>query len=288
MNTKLRLTDLNQPTSRDRHLACRSLLNATLKMASEIGFIALAGGVGICLMASAAQSAIGSNTNNANTVSDTKIDVVALSAGINNATDPAAILRARFPGLRDRLNTNGFQRPIVLDSFHTSDDVKGEIYALVPTRFAKVNESLAMPQAWCDILILHLNTKFCRVVMPQQASGQLSSTQADTKLVMNVGKKFDRPLDESYRLTFAWQLADQKADYLRVQLNADEGPLSTRDYRITLEAIPLPAPLLSQLALSNFGSVPPGAIAGSANNGDRKSTRLNSSHHAISRMPSSA
>ncbi len=258
MNTKLHPKNLNGAIDSDRYSASHFVLNAATKMGLPGGFIAVASVICLSWMHTSASAAIGANIANA---SNTKDPVTESTAGVNNIADPAQILRARYPSLRDRLNTNGFQRPIVLDSFHSADDVKGEIYAVVPTKFGKVNESLAMPQAWCDILILHLNTKYCRVVLNKQVSGQQSPVQpsttrqaaptsperssahAETTLVMNVGKKFDRPLDESYRLTFAWQLADQKADYFRVQLNADEGPLSTRDYRITLEAIPLPMPL---------------------------------------------
>jgi hypothetical protein len=58
-------------------------------------------------------------------------------------------------------------------------------------------------------------------------------------LLLNVGKKIEQPLYQSFRLTFAWRLTDQKSDYLRVLLSADNGPLSTHDYRILLEAVPL-------------------------------------------------
>ena len=151
------------------------------------------------------------------------------SADLDVSAGPASVLRARHLALREQLATNPFQRPLVLESVQRSADVKGEIYAVVPTVFGKFSEALAGSQAWCDILILHLNTKYCRVSSDQQA----------TALLMNVGKKFDQPLEESFRLTFAWKLIDRKADYLRVGLSADSGPLSTHDYRITLEAIPL-------------------------------------------------
>ena len=144
-------------------------------------------------------------------------------------TAPALELLARHEALRDQLATNPFNRPLVLESSQTSNDVKGDIYGVVPRSFDKLSAALAKPQGWCEILILHLNTKYCRVSHEPQG----------TALLMNVGKKFDQPLAESFRLNFAWQLAAQKADYLRAQLSAESGPLSTRDYRIVLEAVPL-------------------------------------------------
>ncbi len=150
---------------------------------------------------------------------------------VNNGVDGAAAsaLRSRHTALHDQLAANAFNRPLVLESSEGSSSVNGEIFAVVPYAFGKVSKSLGASQAWCEILILHLNTKYCKIVPDGQK----------TALLMNLGKKFDQPIEQSYRLAFAWQLTDQRADYLRVALTADTGPLSTRDYRITLEAIPL-------------------------------------------------
>ncbi len=150
-------------------------------------------------------------------------------SGTSASSGPASVLRAQHVALQQQLANNAFHLPLVLASDQTSKDVKGDIYTVIPHPFDKFSGALSGPQVWCDILILHLNTKYCSVAREQQA----------TTLLMNVGKKFDQPLDESYRLAFAWKLADRQADYLRVALTADAGPLSTHDYRITLEAVPL-------------------------------------------------
>ena len=148
-----------------------------------------------------------------------------------NAVDvgSASALRTQYGALRDRIANNAFQKPLVLESSHTSRDVRGDVYAVVPHPFPIVSEALTGPQSWCDILILHLNTKLCKT----------AQSQIGTELIMNVGKKFDQPLADSFRLTFVWKLADRQPDYMRVLLQADAGPLSTHDYRITLEASPL-------------------------------------------------
>ena len=138
-------------------------------------------------------------------------------------------LLARHVALKGQLASNAFQRPLVLESNETTNDVKGDVYAVIAHPFAKVHLALAEPQAWCEILILHLNTKFCKIA----GEGER------TVLHMNVGKKFDQPLEQSYRLKFAWKLAEDSATYQRVVLSAETGPLSTRDYRITLEMVPL-------------------------------------------------
>ena len=148
---------------------------------------------------------------------------------LTDADSAVAAFRARFDAMRGQFAASPFKRPLVLESQQGSNDVSGDVYAVVPHPFAHVSAALGNAGTWCDILILHLNTKYCQV---QRGAG-------GTNLQMNVGKKFDQPLGDSYRLTFAWRAAVQRADFLKVNLSADTGPLSTRDYRITLEAVPL-------------------------------------------------
>jgi hypothetical protein len=145
----------------------------------------------------------------------------------------AASLRTRYDGLQNRLEHNQFQRPLYLDSSETSDSVTGDIYARINYPFATVRAALNNPGDWCDILILHVNTKYCRA----------SSGSQGAVLNVSIGKKYDEPLDKAYRVDFAYRVAAQTANYLQVRLNADVGPFSTRDYRIVLEAIPVEAGL---------------------------------------------
>ena len=154
-------------------------------------------------------------------------------AGIAHGADAGAnsreALRTKYGALQDRLSHNAFQRPLALDSSETSNSVAGDIYTLVNYPFATVNAALNGLDNWCDILILHLNTKYCRA----------SATGQGGILNMRIGKKFDQPLDEAYPMEFAYRVAAPAPNYLLIKLSADEGPLSTRDYRIVLEAIPL-------------------------------------------------
>jgi hypothetical protein len=92
-----------------------------------------------------------------------------------------------------------------------------------------VSAELNRADRWCDILILHPNTKYCRASTAGQ--GHI--------LDVSIGKKYDQSVDEAYRVTFAYRVVAQSANHLQVILTADEGPLSTRNYRIVLEAVPL-------------------------------------------------
>lgn len=141
----------------------------------------------------------------------------------------AAMLRARYDGLQNRLDHNSFHRPLHLESSESSDSVTGDIYARIDYPFAKVRAALNNPGDWCDILILHINTKYCRASLGARGA----------VLNVSIGRKYDEPLNKAYRVNFAYRVAAQTENYLQVRLNADVGPFSTRDYRIVLEAVPL-------------------------------------------------
>lgn len=139
-------------------------------------------------------------------------------------------LRARYASLTDELAANQFRQPIHIESAEAVNDLQGDVYAVVDHPFAAVNKALSQPANWCDVLILHLNTKYCR---PTQGA-------AGPRLTVAVGKKFDQPLKDTHKLDFAWQLLASGNDYLDARLDSARGPLGTRDYRIQFAAIPLP------------------------------------------------
>lgn len=150
-----------------------------------------------------------------------------LAPAAESAANAAAALRANYEVLLKRPGDNPFQRPLYLESADTADGVAGSIHALVNHPFAAAGSELNGPARWCDILLLHLNTKYCRAATD------------GSSLRVYIGKKHEQPLDDAYPVDFAWRVAAAGPDYLKIMLSADEGPLSTRDYRITLEAAPL-------------------------------------------------
>ncbi len=139
----------------------------------------------------------------------------------------AATLRAKQAALHDKFARNQFGRPLVLESTESSDGLRGDVYTIVDHPFATVEPALQSIDHWCDILILHLNVKQCK------------ANPASKVIDLRVGRKFDQPIDDTYELAFKYRLVASSADYLQVLLTADEGPLSTRDYRIQVEAIPV-------------------------------------------------
>ena len=145
------------------------------------------------------------------------------------ADDAATSLRARYAELKGALTQNQFRKPIHLESAELPDSVSGDIYAVIEHPYATVVAVLDQAANWCDVLILNLNVKYCR---PATNGG-------DSTLAVSVGKKDFQPLDDAYRVEFAYRVASKSASYLKVTLDAQKGPLGTRDYRLYFEAIPL-------------------------------------------------
>ena len=137
----------------------------------------------------------------------------------------AASLREHHAQLAPRLDQSPFQRPLALDSSETGSQLQGSIDAIVSQPFALMREQLQRPAAWCEILMLHINTKQCAV--------------NGNALAVHIGRKHDQPLSDAYRVAFTLTPEAVGADYLDVRLGAETGPFSTRDYRIQLQAIPL-------------------------------------------------
>lgn len=154
-----------------------------------------------------------------------------LSAQIS---DDATGLRQMYQSLVPRLDHNSFQRRLYLYSEESPSAVKGEIYAVLNYPFTIVNNALNAkaqgPANWCDVLILHPNIKYCLA----------SSGSSGNSLTVNLSQKeVPEELQATYRVRFDYDSAISSPDYFQVNLHANTGPLSTRDYQIVLEATSL-------------------------------------------------
>ena len=138
-------------------------------------------------------------------------------------------LIGQYKALNNDLQHNQFKRPLVLKSSESPDALKGEIYAVLDYPFEKVNSAINNPDHWCDALILHVNVKYCRAV----------KSNAGTVLNINLGKKYDQPLIETYKAQFNYESITTAANYFSVNMKAADGPLGTKDYRIWVEATPI-------------------------------------------------
>jgi len=147
------------------------------------------------------------------------------------APDGAAGLQARLAALAPQLRDNGFGAPLDLESTQGDRQAQGDIYVLVAAPFGTVSTALAAPAHWCDIMMLHLNTKSCRLV----------ADTARPRLEIRIGRKFDQPTADAEALTFSWREAARTSDYLEIALDSPSGPFGTHDYRILLQATPADA-----------------------------------------------
>ena len=143
--------------------------------------------------------------------------------------DAAALLQ-KNTDLKSQLAGSPFHRPLVLESSEGSNTVDGSVYAVLDSPFADVSRTFKSPEQWCEVMILHINTKYCRP----------DADSAPTRFKVSIGKKVPQPLADAFGLDFGYELASTSASYLSVLLSAAKGPLGTSNYKIELQAVPLP------------------------------------------------
>jgi hypothetical protein len=160
-----------------------------------------------------------------------------LPAGAQTQQAPAAspesgatALLEKHAALAGQLAQNPYRRPLYLESSEGANAVTGSAYAVLDSPFATVSGTFKSPRRWCDVLILHINTKYCRA----------SADESPSLLNMHIGKKTEQELEDAFALQFNYRLVASSSDYLAAQLRSDKGPLGTNNYRIELQAVPLP------------------------------------------------
>lgn len=147
-----------------------------------------------------------------------------------NKPDPAATLGTKYASLQAQLRHNQFGQPLVLNSDETPERLMGDIYAIVDYPFDAANASLNSPDHWCDVMLLHINSKYCHAV----------AGSSGTVLIIHIGKKTPEELADAPRIELDYNAVATTPGYFSVLLNAEHGPLGTSDFRIRLEAAALP------------------------------------------------
>ena len=150
-------------------------------------------------------------------------------ANISAPLDAAALLQKNAE-LKNQLAASPFRRPLVLESSESSTTVDGSVYAVVESSFAAVSRTFKSPEQWCEVMILHLNTKYCRP----------DGNMAPTRFKVSIGKKTPQQLSDAFALDFGYEIASASSSYLSVLLRAPNGPLGTSNYKIEVQAVPLP------------------------------------------------
>lgn len=153
----------------------------------------------------------------------------ASAAPASSADEATRALRAHYESLAEVLRQKSAWPPLHLSSIVKDDELRGEVYGVLPYPYALVRQELSRAASWCDMVSLHPNVKGCR-------PGRLRDAQA---LLIHIGRKHFQQTDDAFAAAYAFRVLANQPAYLRVQLTADEGPLGTRNYEILLEAIPL-------------------------------------------------
>ena len=163
---------------------------------------------------------------------------VLLSAigAVHAQADGAAALLDKHAALAQPLARNPFGRPLVLESQEVNNRVTGHAYAVLDFPFSTVSAQFKNPHQWCEVMILHLNTKYCRASGPA-ANAALTGTET---LKVSIGKKTQQTLNDASSLSFQFKLAESSSNFMAVNLTSREGPVGTSDYRMNLQAAALP------------------------------------------------
>jgi len=159
---------------------------------------------------------------------------VAASPGVKAepVTASAAELHAQRAALQPQLRASSFGEPLVLSSREEPDRLEGDVYAEMARPFAAVASAVRTPAGICEVLVLHLNVHGC--VPSVGATGEGVSVFIGPKRAAPSGSGM-------HRMDYVVRAEVAEADHLRVTLSADSGPMSTRDYRIVFEVVPIDA-----------------------------------------------
>lgn len=154
--------------------------------------------------------------------------ITVLVASLSLPAEAADGLRATFDSLRPKLASSPFGRPLVLESTEEGGRVRVDVFALVARRYQEVSSGLDTPAEWCDVLILHPNVKTC-ITGPTGDKRSLRLTMGTKRARRDAGHQ---------HIDFRFSASGAVTERFEILLQAAEGPLGTRDYRLSLAAIP--------------------------------------------------
>lgn len=135
----------------------------------------------------------------------------------------------QYPALKIRLANNQFGIPLYLESTEEAGSLSVDMYGIFAYPFASVRDSLQKPDNWCDVNALLINIK----------AATFSKVANQWLLTLYSGRKYYQPPQDAFKLALNFRLAAAEKDYLNIELSGDNGPLGTRDHRISFEAAPL-------------------------------------------------
>ena len=115
-----------------------------------------------------------------------------------------------------------------IDSGERDGRFVGEIRARIAHPFATVAQALTASREWCALAILHPNIKGC--ICEHGADGE--------RVTFYAGPKRGAKLEDAYPIRYTFRTPTVTAQRIDIQLNAEQGPLKTRDYEFAISAEP--------------------------------------------------
>ncbi|MBS0341163.1 MAG: hypothetical protein JSS56_11595 [Proteobacteria bacterium] len=143
----------------------------------------------------------------------------------------AQTLLARHASLQAQLEASPLGRPLLVDSEELPGGLRGEVFAVVDQPFAHTAKALARPGNWCDMLLLHINNRRCRLIKGEGG--------APPAVELSVVRRYDQPVESAFILRMALGVDDSAPDYVLVDLLSEGGPMGTSQHHVRLEAAPL-------------------------------------------------
>jgi hypothetical protein len=127
------------------------------------------------------------------------------------------------------MDASPFGRPLAVDSDDDGERVHGAIHGEIAHTFAPLATRLADPAEWCAVVVLHINVKAC--VPERTGDGEFVTVYS--------GRKGYTPIERAHAIRYRFRVAAVGANHVRIVLAAPFGPLATRDYELTFEAVPI-------------------------------------------------
>jgi hypothetical protein len=153
------------------------------------------------------------------------------SAAASDAFDQTSVVRFLDSHADEPSRSPALPEPPLRIAFHRDGSkVQGQVMAVVSWPLDDVVASLSSAEDWCDVLLLHLNVKYCRAVGGANAGLRLA-----------LGRKTFQSLDDVHWLQFDLHVHHVASDGFDVELAAARGPFDTSAYHIRLRAFPLGA-----------------------------------------------
>ncbi|MDP3481569.1 MAG: hypothetical protein Q8R88_17535, partial [Desulfoprunum sp.] len=149
------------------------------------------------------------------------------------ATEPlpagGQALLVKYSALKIKLENNQFDIPLYIESQEESSSLRVNVYGIFAYPFNSVKDALQEPNNWCDINPLLFNIK----------ASTFQKVADQWQLTLYSGRKYYQLPQDAFKLDLSFHIAAAQEEYLNIELSGENGPLSTRDHRISFEAVPL-------------------------------------------------